>query len=428
MRHCRNKTATVDAVSEQTDPSSTANLSQLSAVRLRVGGDPIRSLTQEVTMSTQLMSRPAESRIARIRQGLSPAEWTKLGGMGAVIVALNVVGWFIIIALVAPHHYSVGTKTFGVGIGLTAYTLGMRHAFDADHIAAIDNTTRKLMSEGKRPLSVGFWFSLGHSSIVFALAFLLSLGVKALVGPVKNDNSALHHYTGLIGTSVSGTFLFILATINVVILVGIVKVFRDMRRGVYDEESLEHHLNNRGLMNRILRPIMKTIKRPGQMYGVGLLFGLGFDTASEVALLVLAAAGAASALPWYAILALPILFAAGMCLFDTIDGTFMNFAYGWAFSKPVRKVYYNITITSLSVMVAFVIGGVELLGLLSQQLKITGRFWTDMQNADINTLGFVIVGLFVVTWAAALVIWRVGHIEEKWNAGMRTHVAAEPAD
>jgi nickel/cobalt transporter (NiCoT) family protein len=381
-----------------------------------------------VTMSTQTQIRPAASRLTRIRQGLSPAEWTKLAGMFAVIVALNVIGWFIIIALVAPHHYSLGTKTFGIGIGLTAYTLGMRHAFDADHIAAIDNTTRKLMNDGKRPVSVGFWFSLGHSTIVFLLALLLSLGVKALVGPVKNDNSALHHYTGVIGTSVSGTFLFVIAAINVVILVGIVKIFRDMRRGVYDEETLEEHLANRGLMNRILRPIMKSIKRPGQMYGVGLLFGLGFDTATEVSLLVLAAAGAASALPWYAILSLPILFAAGMCLFDTIDGTFMNFAYGWAFSKPIRKVYYNITITSLSVMVAFVIGGVELLGLLSQQMNITGRFWTDMQNADINTLGFVIVGLFVVTWIAALLIWRVGRIEEKWNVGMRKNALAEPAD
>ena len=341
--------------------------------------------------------------------------------MFAVIIALNVVGWFIIIALVAPHHYTVGTKTFGIGIGLTAYTLGMRHAFDADHIAAIDNTTRKLMGDGKRPLSVGFWFSLGHSSVVFILAFLLSLGVKALVGPVKSDTSALHHYTGLIGTSVSGTFLFVIAAINVIILVGIMKVFRDMRRGVYDEETLEHHLANRGLMNRILRPIMKSISKPGQMYGVGLLFGLGFDTATEVSLLVLAAAGAASALPWYGILALPILFAAGMCLFDTIDGTFMNFAYGWAFSRPVRKVFYNITITSLSIMIAAVIGGVELLGLVSQQLNVTGRFWTDMQNANINTLGFVIVGLFVVTWAVALLIWRFGHIEEKWTAGMRQH-------
>jgi high-affinity nickel-transport protein len=359
------------------------------------------------------------AKLAQIRQGLSPAEWLKLGGMITVIIALHVIGWFTVIALVAPHHYSLGTKTFGIGIGVTAYTLGMRHAFDADHIAAIDNTTRKLMSEGKRPLSVGFWFSLGHSSIVFALAFLLSLGVKAVVGPVRNGNSGLHHYTGLIGTSISGTFLYAIAAINVVILVGIVKVFRDIRRGVYDEETLEEHLNNRGLMNRILRPIMKSITRPGQMYPVGLLFGLGFDTASEVALLVLASAGAAGGLPWYAILSLPVLFAAGMCLFDTIDGTFMNFAYGWAFSRPIRKVYYNITITTLSVIVAFVIGTVELLGLLSQQLNINGRFWLAMQNADLNTLGFVIVGLFVATWVIALLIWRFGRIEEKWSSGMR---------
>src|SRR5580698_11230578 len=301
--------------------------------------------------------------------------------MVAVIIGLNVLGWFLVI--VSPHA-SLGDKTFGIGIGVTAYTLGMRHAFDADHIAAIDNTTRKLMADGQRPLSVGFWFSLGHSSIVFALAFMLSLGVKAVVGPVRNSGSSLHHYTGLIGTSVSGTFLYLIAAINVIILVGIVKVFRDIRRGVYDEETLEEHLNNRGLMNRILRPIMKSIDRPGQMYPVGMLFGLGFDTASEVALLVLASAGAAGGLPWYAILSLPVLFAAGMCLFDTIDGTFMNFAYGWAFSRPIRKVYYNITITTLSAVVAVFIGGVELLGLLSQQLGATGHFWTLMQTANIN--------------------------------------------
>jgi high-affinity nickel-transport protein len=371
-------------------------------------------------MTTQAAPAGA-SRRARMRQaasGLTAAEWTKLGGMVAFIIALHVIGWFTITALVAPHHYSLGTKTFGIGIGITAYTLGMRHAFDADHIAAIDNTTRKLMADGKRPLSVGFWFSLGHSSIVFLLAFGLSLGIKAFVGPVQNDNSSLHHYTGLIGTSISGTFLYIIAIVNIIILVGIVKVFRDMRRGVYDEETLEEHLANRGLMNRILRPIMKSITKPGQMYGVGLLFGLGFDTATEVALLVLASAGAASGLPWYAILCLPVLFAAGMCLFDTIDGTFMNFAYGWAFSRPVRKVYYNITITTLSVAVALIIGSVELLGLLSQQLNITGRFWVDMQNADINTLGFFIVGLFVATWAAALLIWKYGNIEQKWSAGL----------
>jgi nickel/cobalt transporter (NiCoT) family protein len=358
-------------------------------------------------------------RWAQIRRGTRREEWIKLGGMASVILTLHVIGWFILAVLVAPHHYTVGTKTFGLGVGVTAYTLGMRHAFDADHIAAIDNTTRKLMADGKRPLSVGFWFSLGHSSIVFALTFLLSVGVKTLVGPVRNDSSNLHHYTGLIGTTVSGTFLFIIAIINIIILVGITKVFRDMRRGRYDEETLEEHLNNRGLMNRILRPIMKAITRPGQMYAVGLLFGLGFDTATEVALLVLASAGAVGGLPWYAVLSLPIVFAAGMCLFDTIDGTFMNFAYGWAFSQPIRKVYYNITITSLSVMVAFLIGSVELLGLLSAQLNINGSFWTEMQDADINTLGFVIVGLFVLTWAVALLIWRFFRIEEKWSAGMR---------
>jgi high-affinity nickel-transport protein len=379
-------------------------------------------------MSTHSAAMTSRSRLSQICQGLTRAEWVRLGGMVAVIIALHVIGWFTIVALVAPHHYSLGTKTFGIGVGVTAYTLGMRHAFDADHIAAIDNTTRKLMADGQRPLSVGFWFSLGHSSIVFALAFALSLGVKAVIGPVRNGGSSLHHYTGLIGTSVSGTFLYIVAAINLIILVGIVKVFRDIRRGVYDEETLEEHLNNRGLMNRILRPIMRSIHKPGQMYAVGLLFGLGFDTASEVALLVLASAGAAGGLPWYAILSLPVLFAAGMCLFDTIDGTFMNFAYGWAFSRPIRKVYYNITITTLSVIVALVIGTVELLGLLSQQLNINGRFWADMQNADINTLGFVIVGLFVATWVIALLIWRFGRIEEKWSSGMRQAQLANAGD
>ena len=358
-------------------------------------------------------------RISRIRHALSPAEWRRVTGMLAVILALTVVGWFIVIAVVAPNHYSLGASgTFSVGLGLTAYTLGMRHAFDADHIAAIDNTTRKLMGEGKRPMSVGFWFSLGHSSVVFLLALLLSLGLKALVGPVKDDNSNLHHYTGVIGTSVSGAFLYVIAAINVVILWGILRIFRQMRKGEFDEQALEAQLNNRGLMNRILGRVMKTVTRPWQMYPVGVLFGLGFDTATEVALLVIASTSALAGLPWYAILSLPILFAAGMSLFDTLDGSFMNFAYGWAFSKPVRKVYYNLTITGLSVAVALLIGTVELLGLLSQQLDLNGRFWIDMQNADINMLGFIIVGLFVATWVIALGVWKFGRIEEKWTKNL----------
>ncbi|WP_329342658.1 HoxN/HupN/NixA family nickel/cobalt transporter [Streptomyces sp. NBC_00663] len=354
----------------------------------------------------------------RVRGSMTREEWIRVGGMAAFILALHVIGWFTLVALVAPEHYSVGTKSFGVGIGVTAYTLGMRHAFDADHIAAIDNTTRKLMGEGQRPLSVGFWFSLGHSSVVFGLTFLLSLGVKALAGPVRDDGSSLHDITGLIGTTVSGTFLYVIAGMNLVILAGIWKVFRRMRAGTFDEATLEEHLNNRGFMNRLLGRVMGSITRPWQMYPLGLLFGLGFDTATEVALLVLAGSGAASGLPWYAILCLPVLFAAGMSLLDTIDGTFMNFAYDWAFSKPVRKVYYNLTITGLSVAVALLIGTVELLGLLAEKLDLRGPFWTWIFGLDLNTLGFAVVALFVLTWAVALVVWKVGRIEEKWTTDL----------
>ncbi len=369
-------------------------------------------------------SDPAASGWARVRHSMSRREWSSLAGMGSFVVALHVIGWFTLIAIVSPEHLSLGTKSFGIGIGVTAYTLGMRHAFDADHIAAIDNTTRKLMHQGQRPLSVGFWFSLGHSSIVFGLAFLLSLGVKALAKPVENGGSQLHSVTNLIGTTVSGTFLYVIAIINVVILVGIWKVFRAMREGHFDEAALEEQLNNRGFMNRILGRVMKSIDKPWQMYPVGVLFGLGFDTATEVALLVLAGTGAASGLPWYAILCLPVLFAAGMSLLDTIDGSFMNFAYGWAFSRPVRKVYYNLTITGLSVAVALIIGTIELGGLFAQQLHLHGTFWYWISNLDLNIIGFVIVGLFFVTWAVALAVWKFGRIEEKWSAGLRAAEAA----
>ncbi|MFJ4844423.1 MULTISPECIES: HoxN/HupN/NixA family nickel/cobalt transporter [unclassified Streptomyces] len=365
----------------------------------------------------------APTLLNRVRHALSPREWARVGGMAAFVIGLHVIGWFTLVAVVAPEHYSLGTKSFGIGIGVTAYTLGMRHAFDADHIAAIDNTTRKLMGEGQRPLSVGFWFSLGHSSIVFGLAFLLSLGVKALAGPVENDDSQLHNVTGWIGTTVSGTFLYVIAFINLLILAGIWKVFRQMRSGHFDEAALEEQLNNRGFMNRILGRVMKSITKPWQMYPLGLLFGLGFDTATEIALLVLAGSGAASGLPWYAILCLPVLFAAGMSLLDTIDGSFMNFAYEWAFSKPVRKVYYNLTITGLSVAVALIIGTVELLGLIAEKAGLHGAFWDWVSGLDLNIIGFIIVGLFFATWLVALLVWKFGRIEEKWTAGLRP---AEP--
>ncbi|MCS0602634.1 HoxN/HupN/NixA family nickel/cobalt transporter [Streptomyces sp. LP11] len=352
----------------------------------------------------------------RVLGSMTRQEWIRAGGMAGFILALHVIGWGTLVALVAPRHFSVGTESFGIGIGVTAYTLGMRHAFDADHIAAIDNTTRKLMGEGQRPLSVGFWFSLGHSSIVFGLAVLLSLGLRTLSGPVRDDDSHLHQVTGLIGTTVSGAFLYLIAGINLVILAGIWKVFRQMRSGHYDEAALEHQLNNRGFMNRLLGRVTGSVGKPWHMYPLGLLFGLGFDTATEIALLVLAGSGAASGLPWYAILCLPVLFAAGMSLLDTIDGSFMNFAYGWAFSKPVRKVYYNLTITGLSVAVALIIGTVELLGLLAEKLDLHGAFWDWVGGLDLNTVGFVIVGLFFATWVIALLVWKAGRIEERWTA------------
>lgn len=355
---------------------------------------------------------------SRLRAALSPAEWGRLGLMLAVIATLHVIGWGTLIFVVEPEHLSLGHKAFGVGIGLTAYTLGLRHAFDADHIAAIDNTTRKLMGEGQRPLAVGFFFSLGHSTVVFTLALLLAAGLRAVVGPVEDDSSRLHFYTGLIGTSVSGGFLYLIALLNILVLVGILRVFRRLRTGRYDPEKdgaeLEQQLDNRGLINRFLGRLTKSITKSWHMYPLGLLFGLGFDTATEIALLILAGTSAASGLPWYAILCLPVLFTGGMCLLDTIDGSFMNFAYGWAFSNPVRKIYYNITVTGLSVAVALLIGTVELVGLFADRLGWRGGLWDWVAGLDLNTIGFVVVGMFVLTWAVALVVWRLGRIEEKW--------------
>jgi high-affinity nickel-transport protein len=364
------------------------------------------------------------SRWSSVRGALSSAEWWRLGSMMTVIVVLHLVGWITLVFIVDPARLSLGGKAFGIGVGLTAYTLGLRHAFDADHIAAIDNTTRKLMSDGQRPLAVGFFFSLGHSTVVFGLALLLATGVKAIIGPVEDDSSTLHHYTGLIGTSVSGVFLYLIAILNVIVLVGILRVFVRLRRGEYDETELEQQLENRGLLNRFLGRFTKSITTSWHMYPVGLLFGLGFDTATEIALLVLAGTSAAAGLPWYAILCLPVLFTAGMCLLDTIDGSFMNFAYGWAFSSPVRKIYYNITITGLSVAVALVIGSVELLGLFAGQLGWRGAFWNWINNLDLNAVGFVVVGMFVFTWAIAVLVWRCGRIEEKWTP---SSVGAETA-
>jgi nickel/cobalt transporter (NiCoT) family protein len=337
----------------------------------------------------------------RTSGALTAAEWRRAGALALVILTLHVVG-FVLLA---------SASALGLGIGITAYTLGLRHAFDADHIGAIDNTTRKLMNEAQRPLSVGFFFSLGHSTIVFALAALFAIGVRGLSGAVERDDSTLHEATGLVGPMVSGTFLLLIGILNLVILVSVVRVFRRMRQGAFSEAELEDQLDKRGVMNRFYGRATRAVRKPWHMFPLGCLFGLGFDTATEVALLAAAGAAAAGGLPWYAILCLPILFAAGMSLLDTIDGAFMNFAYGWAFSRPVRKVFYNITITGLSVAVALIVGTIELMAVLARP------------TLDLNLVGYVIVGLFVVTWAVALAVWHFGHIEERWSAHLERELA-----
>jgi high-affinity nickel-transport protein len=367
------------------------------------------------------------SGFARFRATLTRADRISISGMYGFVVLLHLVGFGVLIVLVVPHSYNLGaTGVYGVGVGVLAYTFGLRHAFDADHIAAVDNTTRKLMADNtvtgntRKPLSVGFWFSLGHSTIVFGLAFLLSVGVRALAAPVEDDNSTLHSVTGVIGSSVSGVFLWILGILNLVVLVGIIKVFTKMRAGTYNEQELEDQLNKRGFMNRFLGGLTKSVTKSWHIYPIGVLFGLGFDTATEVGLLVLAGGAAAFNLPFYAVLILPILFAAGMCLMDTTDGIFMNAAYGWAFARPVRKVFYNITITALSVAVALIIGTIELISVLTDQAGIQTGPLAAIADIPLDYAGYGIVALFILAWLGALAVWRYGRIEEKWSAKLAT--------
>jgi high-affinity nickel-transport protein len=342
--------------------------------------------------------------------------------MTTVILALHVVGWGLL-AVAVGHHYRISrTDVFGFGTGVLAYTLGVRHAFDADHIAAIDNSTRKLVSEGRRPLSLGFFFSLGHSTVVFALAVALNFGLRAIGGQVGDPASPLHHVTYVVGTSVSGAFLYLIGILNLAAVFGIARIYRHARGGDHDADALERQLNQRGFMNRLLGGLSRRIDVPWKMYPVGVLFGLGFDTATEVGLLVLSGTAVAGGLPFYAVLALPVLFAAGMTLFDTADGWFMHFAYDWAFAKPLRRVFYNLTITGLSVFVAFFIGTVELLGLLGQEAHIGGPFFAFFESINLNTAGFVIVGLFAVTWVAAFAYWRRRGVEEVFGTATESAV------
>jgi len=356
----------------------------------------------------------SRGRLRAARGALSPGEWARFGTMALVILALNLAGWGIFVFAIQPHHFRYQGLGVGLGVAFTAWTLGARHAFDADHISAIDNTTRKLMSDGKRPLGTGFFFALGHSTIIVVVGVGLGIAAKAVFGAVVTPTSGYETIGGLVGTSMAAGFLYLIAALNVIVLAGICKVFRGLRAGLFDEAELERQLQARGMMWRFFGRFMRSITKTWHMFFVGLIFGIGFDTATEVLLLAATAAAATEGLPWYAVLALPLLFSGGMTLFDTLDGCFMNFAYGWAFARPVRKVYYNLVITGLSIAVAFLIGTIEIVGLLSAELHIHGGLWDLVAGFDINRAGFAIAGLFVVVWAVAIAYWRLGKLDRRW--------------
>ena len=376
-------------------------------------------------------------RLARVRRALTPAEWRRAAGMALVILAVNGTGWGIFVLYVMPHHFRYrgegGSAGLGVGLGVaaTAWFLGFRHAFDADHISCIDNTTRKLMADGKRPLGTGFFFSLGHSTVVVAVGVGITFAARAVFGAMVNPSSAYETAGGTVGTLLSAGFLYLIAVMTLIVLAGLVKVFRNMRRGIYDERRLEAQLQARGLMYRFFGRFMKSINHTWQLYFVGLIFGIGFDTATEVVLLAATAYAAIQGLPYFAVLALPLMFSGGLVLFDTLDGCFMNFAYGWAFARPVRKVYYNLVITGLSIGAAFIIGTIEVLGILTTQAHLRGAFWSLMANFDINVAGLCIAAVFVVVWAVAILYWRFGRLETRWRIAsappMPEPVAVAPA-
>lgn len=316
--------------------------------------------------------------------------------MAFTVVLLHVLGWGVLLLAVAPQHLAIGaTGFYGAGLGMTAYTLGVRHAFDADHIAAIDNITRKLIDDDKKPVSVGFFFALGHSTIVLALTMLLATGVHRLASSVTNTHSLLHTVTGTTGTIVSGVFLYIIAAINLNTLFRILSAFRQVKQGAPDGH-VTTQLHSTGPLHKLLGRVERVLYKEWHMYPLGMLFGLGFDTATEVALLFVAAGAAGSHLPWFAILVLPVLFAAGMTLFDTVDGWFMNVAYGWALSNPLRKLSYNLVITTVSVVVAFLVGTVEL----------GGTFSSLISKVDLTYAGYALMAIALLVWLVGVTAWK----------------------
>ena len=289
------------------------------------------------------------------------------------------------------------------GLGIVAYVFGLRHGVDADHIAAIDNTTRKLMQEGKRPCTVGMWFSLGHSTVVVALIIGLIFATRTVAANIP----ALQNAGAVIGTLVSGSILWIIGFINAVIVIGLYKIFQTLKQGKLNPDELENLLQNRGFMNRFFRPLFKLISKPWHIYPVGVLFGLGFDTASEIALIAISVGiGVSTSIPLYYVLILPLLFTCGMVTVDTADGVAMRVAYGWAFLNPIRKIYYNLTVTVISVLVAWAIGTLELLQVLSSELNLSGIFWGWLNTLNFEMVGFGIISIFIVSWLISFGYWR----------------------
>jgi len=335
----------------------------------------------------------------------SRSERHELARFIAVIVALHVVGWGLV-------WWTARAYPFVIGLAGLAYSFGLRHAFDADHIAAIDNTTRKLMTGGSRPLGVGFFFSLGHSTVVL----LLTVAIAAAAHLVTTELPHMREMGSLVGTTVSGVFLYAIGILNLIVMIDVVRVLRAMRRGEYDAQELEARLLQRGVIARWFSGLFRLVSRPRQMYWIGLLFGLGFDTASEVGLLTTAGVAATQALPMAAILSLPIVFAAGMSLLDSADGVMMCGAYGWAFNNPLRKIFYNLTVTGLSVAVALFIGTIELVSIVTARwLDVHTGIWGAIQQLDLQTMGFAVAGLFLFSWIASGAVWRFGRLEERWS-------------
>jgi high-affinity nickel-transport protein len=328
----------------------------------------------------------------------------RISGLYALLVAFNIAAWTW--ALVAFHHYPLL-----MGTSLLAYSFGLRHAVDADHIAAIDNVTRKLMQAGKRPISVGLMFSLGHSTIVV----LASAGIAATAMALQHRMDGFREVGGLIGTLVSTTFLFAIALMNLIILRSVVRAFRRVQRGEpYVEEDFDMLLADRGFLARLFRPLFGLITKSWHMYFLGFVFGLGFDTATEVGVLGISAASAAQGMPIWSILVFPVLFTAGMTLLDTTDSILMLGAYGWAFVKPVRKLYYNITITTISVVVAVLVASIEGLGLIADRLHPGGVFWETVGslNDNFGLIGYVIIAVFLVSWLVSAVVYKWKRFEE----------------